>query len=245
LEKQQISLVLPCYKPESGWVEKVLLYYNAISEKLPETELFFVMVNDGSPGIVAEDIRSLQEKIKNFSYYSYEKNRGKGYALRYGVARVITSSVIYSDLDLPYIPDSFLSVAGLRATHDVVIGIKHDRYYDSVPAWRKRISKLLQQMIALFFPGIVTTDTQCGLKGFKGKAKDVFLATRINNYLFDLEFIVAVSRRRDITAVLKEIQLGENVSFVPVSLTTIFRELLNFLRIIFIRNKPGPVKQNK
>ena len=192
--------------------------------------------------VTEEDLRKLRAGIRNFTYYSYPENKGKGYALRFGIARVTTESVIYTDIDFPYTTGSFINVSGLLAAHDVVIGIKNSNYYHNVPLWRKRISKLLQKMISIFFPGIITTDTQCGLKGFKGKAKDIFLATTINNYLFDLEFIVLISRELKTTTVLKEIELAENVRFVPVSLTTLGRELFNFLKIIFRRRRPDPGK---
>jgi hypothetical protein len=238
LPKNQLSLILPFYNPEAGWIEKILYYFEEIRENLSEAELFLIIVNDGTEqAILNEEIDKLRDKIKNFSYYSYKINKGKGFALRHGVARAVTSSVIYTDLDFPYTVDSICNIAKLLANNDMVIGIKNDNYYNSVPPWRRRISKWLQRMIASFFPSIITTDTQCGLKGFKGKAKDIFLETQTNDYLFDLEFVVKISREPDISFVLEKVQLRDNVKFSRVSLRTIFRELMNFLRIAFSRRR--------
>jgi glycosyltransferase involved in cell wall biosynthesis len=240
---KRLSLVLPCYKPEAGWTERVLYYYKTIQKTLPETELYLIIVNDGAASMsLDEEIQKLQLEIEKFSYYSYQTNKGKGYALRYGIARAVTLSVIYTDIDFPYTTESVCSVAGLLENNDVVIGIKSNAYYKSVPFLRKRISKWLQRMISFFFPAIITTDTQCGLKGLKGKAKDIFLATQINNYLFDLEFIVSISNNPDISATVKEVQLRDNVKFGGISVFTLFRELLNFFKIIFTRKLFGPKK---
>lgn len=238
MKRQQLSLVLPCYKPEPAWLEKILVYYSNISERLPSTELFLVIVNDGSPDMIsAEHLKGLKDKINNFSYYSYDKNKGKGYALRFGVERTTTSSVIYSDLDLPYTPDSFLEIVDLLSTHDVVIGIKDSDYYNNVPVWRKRISRLLQYMIALFFPGIVTTDTQCGLKGIKGDGKEIFLQTKTNGYLFDMEFVIRVSQVNKVKVITKEIVLRDDVKFGKLSVSTVFHETLSFFKIFVLRTK--------
>ena len=227
---------MPCYMPEPDWPEKLLDYYGAIAEKLSKTELFVVIVNDGTPGMVAEtDLQMLRNGIKNFSYYSYTENRGKGFAIRYGIARVVTTAAVYTDLDLPYTAASIVEVATLLADHDVVIGIKSQSYYSKVPVLRKIISKWLRVMIGLCFPGIITTDTQCGLKGLKGRAKDMFMKTRVNDFLFDLEFIAGISPEQNLDIVLQEIHLRENVTFGRVALSTVFRELYNFLRILFSR----------
>ena len=240
MPKSQLSLILPCYNPETAWVEKILYYYEELKENLSETELFLIIVNDGTRRTISdEEINKLRNKIKNFNYYSYNINKGKGFALRYGIARTVTSSIIYTDLDFPYTTDSICSIANLLADNDVVIGIKNDDYYNNVPPWRRRISKWLQRMIGFFFHSIITTDTQCGLKGFKGKAKDIFLATRVNDYLSDLEFIVNISREPDISFVLKKVQLRDNVRFSRVSVITIFRELMNFLKIVSSRAASG------
>lgn len=240
---KQLSLVLPCYKPQTGWAERVIYYYKRIQQSLPDTELYLIIVNDGTTSkLLDKEIQKLKLEIAKFRYYSYLTNKGKGYALRYGIARAVTSCVIYTDIDFPYTTESVCKVAGLLENNDVVIGIKNNDYYKSVPFRRKKISKWLQRMISFFFPAIITADTQCGLKGLKGKAKDIFVATQTNSYLFDLEFIVGISNNPDISATVREVQLRNNVKFSGISIFTLSRELLTFFKIVFTRKLFGPKK---
>jgi len=67
------------------------------------------------------------------------------------------------------------------------------------------------------------------------ETKDMFMKTRVNDFLFDLEFIAGISPEQDLDIVLQEIHLRENVMFGRVAPSTVFRELYNFLRILFSR----------
>ena len=70
----------------------------------------------------------------------------------------------------------------------------------------------------------------------KGKGKDIFLTTQINDYLFDLEFIINITADSSISSTVKEVQLKSDVSFGRISITTVLKELLNFFKIIFFKN---------
>ncbi|MBK7037383.1 MAG: hypothetical protein IPH42_13850 [Bacteroidetes bacterium] len=77
------------------------------------------------------------------------------------------------------------------------------------------------------------SDTQCGLKGFNKKGKDIFLKTTINRYLFDLEFIFLVSRQKEVSMVPVEIELKENIQFSSMRTGILLSEGFNFLKIFF------------
>ena len=57
------------------------------------------------------------------------------------------------------------------------------------------------------------TDTQCGLKGFNKKGREKFLATTINRYLFDFEFIYASCHDPAIKTGTVSANLKNNVVF--------------------------------
>ena len=181
---------MPCYNPQPFWADRVVSTYNTLKHKLP-AELKVILVNDGSTkNITEEDINGVKASIPEFRYISYDDNRGKGHAVRTGVAEADTELVIYTDIDFPYSTDSMVAVYNQlnSAGTDISAGVKNENYYKKVPAVRRYISKILRSMISLFFR-IPITDTQCGLKGFNIAGKHVFLKTEIDRYLFDLEFI--------------------------------------------------------
>lgn len=210
--------------------------YRKICNELGEN-LHVVLVNDGSTrGVTNQDIKALEALIKNFTYLHYNENKGKGYALRHGIAGVETDIIIYTDIDFPYTTDSLLNLYNTlkdKAT-DIAIGVKDDVYYKSVPPARKYISRILRKMTTIFLR-IPVTDTQCGLKGFRLNAKNVFLETSIKRYLFDLEFIKsAYAKKLSITPI--PVKLRDNITFSKMNYKILLPELLNFM-MITIRNK--------
>lgn len=224
--------MLPCYNPQPAWVERVVSQYAALQSTLA-TEIEIVLVNDGSTTEVAdEDISNLRQVIPLFQYISYTQNRGKGHALRQGVAKASAPIVLYTDIDFPYSVDSIAAVYHCLQNEqaDVAAGVKNNEYYAKVPPMRRYISKILRGMIGIFF-SLPVTDTQCGLKGFNLKGKQVFLDTRIDRYLFDLEFIHA-AHKKGLEIMPIKVALNDFVVFRQMNYSLLFSEVVNFIKIV-------------
>ncbi len=234
---KKLNLVLPCFNPPEHWHQMVTEQFTKICGKLSDCEIQLSIVNDGSrTGISDNAISMLKTAIPNLQYLSYEINRGKGYALRYGFKNISEADAyIYTDLDFPYTTESFIKIATslLDNKADIIAGVKDENYYRNVPFFRKWISKLLRFLSRMLL-GMPNTDTQCGLKGFNKKGKKLFMATSIDRFLFDLEFLFMASRNKDINTYFQEITLREGVLFSKVNYRILFTELANFTNI-FIR----------
>ena len=192
------------------------------------------MVNDGTSTISLTDIQKLKDIIPQFVNISYDVNKGKGYALREGIKTSNADVCIYTDIDFPYTTDSFIKIWDqiVKGKTDIAVGVKDKSYYKHVPAGRKFISKILRTGSKNILR-LKISDTQCGLKGFNKKGKDIFLKTTINRYLFDLEFIFLVSRQKEVSMVPVEIELKENVQFSSMRTGILLSEGFNFLKIFF------------
>jgi len=228
---QQLSIVLPYYNPPPGWELRVWEAYQTLQKKLlfhPE----LIVVNDGS--LVAQDkaLDFLKSNIPNFRATGYGQNMGKGAALRHGVALTQGAKIIYTDIDFPYTTESCLSVWEALQGQDIVIGIKDKTYYQHLPRARVWISKFLRKMIGLFFR-MPITDTQCGLKGFNQKGKMIFLATTIDRYLCDLEFVYKSFRTKPPLKIAgREVRLRDEVAFRKMDAKVLISEFFNFLKIL-------------
>lgn len=233
-----LSIVLPCYNPPDDWEQHVSEAYTYIARHLKiEPEL--IIVNDGSSKNIDTDLEQLKAKVPGLIYASLPQNKGKGAALRAGVAKAAGTLVIYTDIDFPYTMDSFLAVFDALNTenYDVAIGVKNADYYRHSPKYRTFISKLLRKGIGFFFK-MPVTDTQCGLKGFNQKGKNVFLETTIDRYLFDLEFVYQSFRKyRNLKVKPIAVSLRPNVIFRAMNLKVLASESSNFLKILLKRNK--------
>lgn len=228
------SIILPCYNPQPHWVQRVVEQYNTIAAQL-NTTITIILVNDGSTaGVTDGDILLLKQSIPHFEYITYAENKGKGHAVRQGVAVAETDIIIYTDIDFPYTTYSVISVYDALSKDNaaIVAGVKNETYYSKVPPVRKRISKILQSLTGMFF-NIPVTDTQCGLKGFRIGIKDVFLATTINRYLFDLEFIRAAHKQK-YTIHQVPVQLNDNVVFKRMNYKMLLTEFINFIRLMML-----------
>lgn len=230
-----LDIVLPCYNPAEDWVERVIEGYEEIVEKLPEEKVHLILVNDGSSKALAKEaIEKLQKSISSFEFLDIRVNQGKGAALRSGVSKSKADLCIFTDIDFPYRTPSFLKVFELlkKEEADIAIGIKDRSYYSHLPWLRIQVSKFLR-FLARTFMRISITDTQCGLKGFNAKGKEVFLQTTIKRYLADLEFIFLSDRRKDLSMKSVEVSLRPGIIFSKVNPRILFAEGINFLRVFF------------
>lgn len=229
----RLSIVLPCYNPPEDWADHVTGSYLALSRELGLYPRL-IIVNDGSTAPVEAAIKAISGSISDLIYIHAQKNKGKGAALREGVAQASSEFVIYTDIDFPYSTKSVMDIynALQDGRTDIAVGIKDKSYYQFLPPYRRFISKALRKGIQFFFR-LPVNDTQCGLKGFNRQGRSVFLRTTIDRYLFDLEFIYLASRKNsDLSVRPVEVQLRPNVIFRAMNMQILLEESKNFFRIL-------------
>lgn len=228
------TILLPCYNPHNEWEENVRRNFLSVQQHNPDKEFNLVIVNDGSTkGFSGSKLSQLN--IKNLLVTELAENRGKGFALREGIRRSAkTDYYIYTDVDFPYTESSFQKIISELENGKVNIaaGVRDEGYYKGVPLLRKLISKLLRGLIGILFH-LKITDTQCGLKGFDNKGREIFLQTTINRYLFDMEFIFLASAQSGVSIKPVTVELRDNIQFSKLNPKILFREGRNFLKIFF------------
>jgi hypothetical protein len=224
-------IILPCYNPHPGWKEVIRESMERIRKKNQQHSFRVTLVNDGSQK--GFDKGGL-ENIEGLTIIELPVNMGKGYALRKGLEQSYGSDYyIYTDVDFPYTEESFQLVIDELGSGkaNVVAGVRDDNYYKDVPAARKNISIFLRWMIKKMLL-LQITDTQCGLKGFDIKGRQIFLNTTIHRFLFDLEFIFLASNNKTIVLIPVKVDLKENIVFSEVNMRILFKESTNFLKVL-------------
>lgn len=231
--KPDISIILPCYNPPPNWEKVVLESYNKISTSLIDIALELIIINDGTnPNLIQQGIELLKNKIESFTFAEHIDNKGKGSAIRTGVNLAKGDFIIYTDIDFPYTVQSILDLYTTSLSNcDIVLGHRDTSYYSHTPWTRKIISKSLRFSLKTLLR-LPTDDSQCGLKGFNQKGKEVFLETTIERFLFDLEFIKLASKA-GLSIQNCEVQLKEGVVFSKVDIKILLREGVNFIKIFF------------
>jgi glycosyltransferase involved in cell wall biosynthesis len=226
----QIDIILPCYNAHKGWSKHLEDFHRFAGSKY---QLRYILVNDGSDSDPFLEVNRLSSQI-SILHISYEKNRGKGYALRQGVLASTSPLIMYTDVDFPFMNESVLALLDLLALgqYDLIAGVRNEKYYENqMSGFRRWLSRTFRFFLR-FFLRMKVTDTQCGLKGFNAKGKALFLSTKTDRYLFDFEFIFKASGVQDLRIFTVPVTIREDVQFSKMKLRVLIQESANLFLIL-------------
>ena len=230
-----LCIVVPCYNPSDEWAPAFAFKFNELKVKLKDDvrQIDLILVNDGHMnGIRPPVLDTIANLLPDIQIISYETNRGKGYALREGVQRAQADLYLITDADFPYTMDSMLAIVRHLLEHGgIAAGNRDLAYYSHVPLFRRLLSKSLRWMLRHLLR-LQVTDSQCGLKGFDNAGKSVFLESKIDRFLFDLEFLLLAKKRVNVMPV--PVELRQGVVFSKVGWNILATEGFNFLKL-FVR----------
>ena len=232
--KYVLDIIIPCYNPPEGWERVVAEQMLAVQEQLTETEIAYIIVDDGSTqNMTSSQIDFLIEQPQHVTVLRLPTNLGKGAAVKHGVAHSKASIIAFTDNDFPYEVEYMSRMYNQIVTDsaDIVIGHRKNEYYQSIPVMRRWLSKLFR-MSFKFLLNIPVSDTQSGLKFFNEKGKAALLDTKIERYLFDLEFI-KIAARKNLRINSIELTLRKGIVLPPFAMRILMKELGNFIKILF------------
>lgn len=234
IQPTQIDIIQPCYNPLPNWELSVLEHFEQVSLLLPSYTLNLIIVNDGSTkNVDPSQVLFLKEHISNFTYIDLPQNKGKGYALRTGIAASSGNFQIYTDIDFPFELIHIKEIIDLlEQGYDVVSGTRKQHYYQTLSPQRWLASKASQFLNRTFLK-LPFNDTQSGIKGINTNGKRVFSKTTINRYLADTEFLALAAKYRLKIEPL-EVALRDDIVLSKMSLKTFMKELDNFIRVYAI-----------
>ena len=125
----------------------------------------------------------------------YDKNRGKGAAVRHGMLSATGDIIIFTDCDLAYGLDVVKRAAQIfedEPDTDIVIGSRNltNDGYEGYTLIRRLASKAYIKCVALA-AGFGLTDSQCGFKCFRrDTAREIFSRCEVDGFAFDLEALI-------------------------------------------------------
>lgn len=227
----RLNLIIPLYNPHAGWENSFLESVSEVRKDLEGTELTIILVNDGST-IQTHSIKCIADQCRYLKYYSYPVNMGKGYAIRYGINASDADFYIYTDIDFPFGHHTILQTYNLLKSSgtNIVIGTRDISYFRSLPLNRRIYSLLLKELNYLI-TGFKIRDTQAGLKGLDNKAKKILACTKINTFLFELEFLKN-TLKEGLTYEFITVKCRPGIRFTNFRLSIIMKEMINFLKLL-------------
>lgn len=186
MKAKSISLVVPAYKQEKTIAKDVRSLDKALSSLSLKHELIVVV-----DGFLDKTMQNLQ-RLKNIEIVAmgYEKNQGKGYAIKKGVEKAKGDVIGFIDAGGDLDPTQISLMLDIMDWNkaDIVVGSKlHPESKVKYPLWRKILSWGYRNLTKMLF-GFGIKDTQVGMKLFrKNVAKDVFKRVMVKKFAFDVE----------------------------------------------------------
>jgi dolichyl-phosphate beta-glucosyltransferase len=159
-----------------------------------------IVVDDGSLDHTSALVNRLSAEFDEIRLMRLPMNRGKGYAVRTGIANARGAQILFMDADgaTPIGEIERLEAAVLGGS-DGAIGSR------AVPAQEVHVTaRWYRRFIGRMFHSLVNAlavrgyhDTQCGFKLFNAPvAQDLFSRMRMNGFSFDVEVLLMARYRR-------------------------------------------------
>jgi hypothetical protein len=203
----ELTIVVPAFNEAhrlTDGMKRLDAAVDAGAVDLERTEV--VVVDDGSTDETGSTARTLLAPFPHHRVVRNPVNRGKGEAVRLGVALARGSLTAYMDADMAIDPRGIPELVGGLGAHDLVIGSRAlpDSMVDSTYAMRSVMGRVFNRLVTTG-TGLGLQDTQCGFKAFRTPvARLLFHLVRIDRFAFDVEIL---ARAR---------QLGLRIGEVPV-----------------------------
>lgn len=225
----KISLIIPMYN-ESSIISNAA---KTLSEYMRNTfeEYEIIFCDDGSTDGCGDVVRKLE--LPCVRVEGYAENRGKGYAVRYGVMKADGDMIMFTDADLAYGTDvikkfyDFYTENSENEEIHLMIGSRNlegDGYKEYT--FIRRIASKTYIWVLCHMGGFKLSDSQCGCKAFSGDvAHDIFSRCEVDRFAFDFEVILWAEK------------LGYNIKEIPVkvinhreSKVNVFKDTFRMLR---------------
>lgn len=185
---KETVILVPSYEPDELLIQTV--------KGLFDTGFNVLIVNDGSSH---EFDKTFNEASKYGKYLSYEKNHGKGYALKYGYKNILkeypdTKYVITCDGDGQHALKDIIRVnEKLNETNELVLGV---RIFDKSVPFRSKVGNIWSKITRGLATKQYVEDDQCGLRGFPVRYLDELTKIRGNRYEYEMNQLTAFQLRQ-------------------------------------------------
>ncbi len=222
----KISLCIPMYNETSIIADTAKTLHTYMQSTFGD-DYEIVFSDDGSTDGSADLVRSLN--LPHVRVVGYEKNRGKGCAVRTALLAAEGDIAMFTDADLAYGTDVIARVVDTFAAHPeagIVIGSRNLSAdgYAGYTLMRRIVSKAYIRVLC-FVGGFNLSDSQCGCKAFRRDAVHaIFPRCEVDRFAFDFE------------AILWAQKLGIKIAEMPVKVINhreskvhVLRDTLNML----------------
>jgi glycosyltransferase involved in cell wall biosynthesis len=187
-----VSVVIPAYN-ELNTLAEVIRQVQAV-----RFDVDIIIVDDGSTDGTRQLALELSEQ-EGVRAYLQPENRGKGAAVRKGIAEALGDVVIIQDADLEYDPADYEVVLSpiVNGEADVVYGSRFANTSDTAVYFRQQFGNQVLTILSNWLTGLKLTDMETCYKAFKREIiQNIILES--DRFGFEPEVTAKISRIRNV-----------------------------------------------
>lgn len=190
----RLSLVIPAYNE----ADRLAVGYERLTPTLNEMDpssVEVIVVDDGSSDNTMRRAHEVYGHLEHAQFVQQPTNRGKGAALRLGIALAQGTYVITADADMAIDPQLLPDFVTALRDHALVPGSRavagHIDYDSRLRTWAGDAF----HRVVHHYTKMTLRDTQCGCKGFQlGPARLLALLGMVDGFAFDVEILYLADR---------------------------------------------------
>jgi len=193
MNKKLLSVIVPAYKQEKTIVKDLENIESVLINSRYNYELICVV--DGKLDKTFDKAKTI--KSTGLKVIGYEQNRGKGYAVRYGMARAKGSIIAFLDAGMDINANGLPMLLEHMNWYgsDVIVGsIRHSASKVIGYPLKRKIFSTGYHLLTRFLFGLRITDSQRGIKIFKKEVLEKVLPRLIiKRFAFDIEMLAVAN----------------------------------------------------
>ena len=197
MDKPHLSVVIPAYNESQRLKRTLPQIHNFFSKQKFSKEI--IIVDDGSTDSTSDVVSDFVNNKKNYHLLKQSVNKGKGAALKAGIAKSKGDWVLFMDADLSTPLTELNTFWTHTDKYPIVIG---SRKMNGAKITRRQ--SFLRESLGKVFTFLTNTlttkglsDITCGFKLFKGNiARSLFKKSRLPDWSFDAEILFLAQTKK-------------------------------------------------
>ena len=191
------SVIIPAYNEAArlpSYLKEIQAYFEGRDEAYE-----VIVVDDGSRDGTADRVREVAAGRSGVTVHAVDRNRGKGHAVRAGMARAVGELRLMADADgATPIAEAARLEAAVAAGADLAVGsrVLEDPAVIREVRTHRQLSGHVFNFLLRRLGVAPVLDTQCGFKLFRGAvASALFPHVTTDGFGFDVELLMLARRR--------------------------------------------------
>lgn len=155
-----------------------------------------ICVVDGKVDKTFKKASEFAKKYDNVKTVGYDTNKGKGYAVRFGMCQSHGDIVGFIDAGMDLNPNGLAILLEHFEWYnaDIIVGSKRHPVSKVYYPWQRRILSMGYQLLVFLLFGLKVRDTQAGMKFFKREVLEKVLPRLlVKAFAFDVEILAVAN----------------------------------------------------